>query len=371
METSSRIADFQNAVRNVPGLEWLVEMDVDDIDLHDLYDEETGHKVKGGRFYILSSTKQAIDWLLGLWKRYRAGEEIGDRLGKIKELFTYLLTVRRWDIRDRLRDTGILDIWREDYEAKKGTNSYIDFEIELHYYRTSNAKREQNSQEIRQKIESAGGTVGKIICIDDIAFHALKGKLPVASIGEVVRHNWDTAESFNNFPPVFNSEAVRYFRPTGQHIDGDNGIWEHPLQRELKPVKDKQPVLALLDGAPMLRHSMLDGRINLSDPDDCMSAYAPSTTKAWHCYGMFDVPWRFESTSSRRIVSLARRIYVRPVMKPNQQGNQRGDTYAENFQEDVIERAVREMFEGDESAAPGVRVINLSLGNTEQQVYLQ
>ena len=40
---------------------------------------------------------------------------------------------------------------------------------------------------------------------------------------------------------------------------------------------------------------------------------------------------------------------------------------SEHFQEDIIERAVREMFEGNDPAAPGVRVINLSLGNIQQQ----
>ena len=39
---------------------------------------------------------------------------------------------------------------------------------------------------------------------------------------------------------------------------------------------------------------------------------------------------------------------------------------AEFFQEDIIERAVRDMFDGENPSAPNVRVINLSLGNTEQ-----
>ena len=212
-KTAGRIADLQNAVSEFSGLEWLAEMDVDDIDLHDLYDEETGRKVKGGRFYILSSNRQATDRLLRLWNRYQANEQLEHGFAKFEKIFACLLTLRRWDIRDRLRDTGILEIWRADYEAKQGTSSYINFEIELHYYRINNEKREQNIQEIQQKIESAGGTIGQNICIDDIAFHAIKARLPVASIGEVVRHDWAGAESSDNFPPVFNSEAVRYFRP--------------------------------------------------------------------------------------------------------------------------------------------------------------
>ena len=61
METFCRIEGVQNAVSSVSGLKWLAEMDVDDIELHDLYDEQAGKQVKGGRFYISSSNKQATE----------------------------------------------------------------------------------------------------------------------------------------------------------------------------------------------------------------------------------------------------------------------------------------------------------------------
>ena len=363
METAGRIEDLQNAVNRVPGLEWLADMDVDDIELHKLYDQETAPKVKGGRFYILSSNKQATDSLLGLWNQYQAGKKLDTGLGIFKELFTYLLTLRRWNITDRLRDTGILDVWREEYQNKKGSASDMNFEIELHY-RTNEEKRNQNIQEIQRKIENAGGSTGQTICNEDIAFHALKATLPVAGIEQVVQHNWDALEPPDNFLPVFSSEEVRYFRPTGQHIDGDNRISEYPLQRALAPVDDQPPVLALLDGAPMLRHNLLDDRIKFFDPDDCMSAYAPSQQKhgtamaCLMCHGDLSRPQAAK-------MSLKRPIYARPVMQLNQQSG-REEIPANTFQEDIIERAVREIFEGDKPAAPGVRVINLSLGNTEQ-----
>ncbi len=141
METSSRIDGLQNAVRQVEGLEWLAEVDVDDIELYNLYDEETGKKVKGGRFYILSSNRQATDRLLGLWNQYKANEQFPYGLGRFKRVFSHLLALRRWDVRDRLRDTGILSRWKEEYQAKKGTRSEIEFEIELHYWRSEDKRR--------------------------------------------------------------------------------------------------------------------------------------------------------------------------------------------------------------------------------------
>ncbi len=362
METSSRIEGVQNVVRRVPGLEWLAEMDVDDIELHDLYDEQAGKQVKGGRFYILSSNKQATDRLLGLWKRYKEGKKPEYGFGKFEKLFQYLLTLRRWDVRDRVRDTGILKEWREEWENKKGTDSYLDFEIELYYHR-KNKDRDKKAQEVRQKIENAGGEIRRPICIDDIAFHALKATLPIASIEQVVTHNWDKAELSNNFLPIFNSEAVRLFRPTGQHVNVYGEVPEYSLQRELAPIEDRSPVLALLDGAPMLRHDMLDGRIIFSDPDDYMDGYAPSQQK--HGTAMASLICHGDlSQSQADPSSLTRMIYVRPVMQPNQQGKEM--IPSEYFQEDIIERAVREMFEGDSPEAPDVRVINLSIGNIDQ-----
>ncbi len=361
METSSRIDGLQNAVNKIPGLEWLAEMDVDDIELHDLYDEKTGKKIKGGRFYILSSNKQATDRLLGLWQRR---ETLKDGVGKFKEVFRYLITLRRWDRRDRLRDTGILDAWKEEYQIKKGTDSHVHFEIELHYSKDA-AKRNRRLNEIQIKVENTGGNVGKSICIEDIAFHALKASLPIGSIENVLEHNWDAVKPTDEFPPIFDSEAVRYFRPIGQQIDAEGELPEHPSNITLVPVEDKPPVLALLDGAPMLRHTCLDNRINFYDPEEYQRDYEPSQQK--HGTAMASLICHGDlSLSQTEIISLTRRIYVRPIMKPNPVN---GDEQIppERFQEDIIERAVREIFEGDAPAAPGVRVINLSLGNIQQQ----
>ena len=364
METSNRIDGLQNAINKISGLEWLAEMDVDDIELHDLYDEATQKKVKGGRFYLLASNRQATDRLLGLWHKHKAEQQIERGLGKFKEVFRYLITLRRWDIRDRLRETGILKAWKEEYQSKQGTNSFMDFEIELHYLKNE-VKRNKRLNEIKAKVENEGGSVGQSICIKDIAFHALKASLPVSGIEKVIKHNWDMTTPIDEFPPSFNSEAVRYFRPIGQHIDTKGELPEElSADIRLEPVEAKKPVLALLDGAPLLRHTFLNNRVVFSDPDNYRSAYEPSQQKhgtamaSLMCHGDLSQP-------QAEIKSLKHPIYVRPIMKPNQTGHE--EIPSDCFQEDIIQKAVRELFEGVDPVAPGVRVINLSLGNIEQQ----
>ncbi len=365
METSNRIEGLQNAVARIEGMEWLAEVDVDDIELHDLYDEETGKKVKGGRFYILSSNKQATDRLLGLWNQYKADTKFVHGLGKFQKVFSYLLTLRRWDVRDRLRDTGILDSWNAEYQLKIGTSSDIEFEIELHYWKRED-KRSSRFQEVVQEVESAGGSVGQSICMEAIAFHALKVTLPVNSIDKVMTHDWELDEPASEISPVFHSESVKYVRPIGQNIDAEGEPDERLLDIRVKPV-EKPPVLALLDGAPLLRHTLLDGRINFFDPDNYMDAYEPSLQK--HGTAMASLICHGDlSRRQAEIKSLRRPIYARPVMRPNPNPFTREERIPpENFQEDITERAVREMFEGESPAAPNVRVINFSLGNIDQR----
>ena len=367
METSSRIEGLQNAVLKIPGLEWLAEMDVDEIELHNLYDESTGKKVKGGRFYLMSSNQRATDRLLGLWKKYRSGKKFPYGLGIFKNIFSYLITLRRWDVRDRLRDTGILDLWKEEYELKKGTASFLDFEIELHYRKTEE-KRNKKLEDIQQKIVNAGGHTGQSAHIEDIAFHALKAQIPVSSLENMVNFDWEIAPPFVGLPPVFDNEAIRYIRPVGQQIESAGELPEYPVTKSPEPVKDLPPIIALLDGAPLLRHVQLDGRLEFSDPDNYLSDYEP--VQQMHGTAMASLICHGDLSRLRaENKSLRRPIYVRPVMKPDATGeNER--IPAERFQEDIIRIAIEEMFDRNIPAASQIRVINLSLGNTEQ-VYLQ
>jgi len=364
METSDRIEGLQNAVNRINGLEWLAEMDVDDIELHNLYDEETGQKIKGGRFYILSSNKQATDRLLGLWERHKSGKNLAYGLGRFERLFAHLITLRRWSVRDKFRDTGILGIWKEEYQIKRETNSPIDFEIELHYS-TNREKQNRNAEEIRQKVHDIDGTVGQTICMNDIAFHAMKVSMPAGSISQVVKHNWDSPELPDALPSVFGSEAVKYCRPIGQHIEAARELPNFVLDKTFASPTNNPPALALLDGVPLLRHAALDRRLIFYDPDNYTSSYEPSQQK--HGTAMASLICHGDlNRSSDEHTPLNRPLYVRPIMKPDSSFMDEEKIPAEVFQEDIVERAVRDMYEGESPEIRGIRVINLSLGNCDQ-----
>ena len=114
-----------------------------------------------------------------------------------------------------------------------------------------------------------------------------------------MKHDWNTGgpdgASPTVFHSIFNKTSIKYFRPIGQQIEAEGELLEQPLDSTgLAPTNDKPPVLALLDGAPMLRHNQLDGRIHFYDPDSYGESYEPSQQEARHRYGIADMPRRFK-----------------------------------------------------------------------------
>jgi len=74
-----------------------------------------------GRLLLVMSTKKALENLVSLWARYKKNPEMQFEhgLGKFKEAFKYLKDVRRWGPEDRIRETGVLESWRESLDCQQ------------------------------------------------------------------------------------------------------------------------------------------------------------------------------------------------------------------------------------------------------------
>ena len=151
---------------------------------------ESKNKGISGHLYLSMSNMQAIDELLSLWGQWDSGDKkLPCPYGKWVEIFKQVKTIRKWDIEDRLRDTGIIDYWKEEIELKKGTTSKILFEIEL-WYRKNDAKRAEVEEKIRDLIQSENGSIVTTCTINEISFHAVKAELPAESIKNVINSNY-------------------------------------------------------------------------------------------------------------------------------------------------------------------------------------
>ncbi len=429
LETVGRIEDFERAVRAIKGLEWLAEIDTDDIEpntdyyrkaqikkhffakriddidnaqsnkifdaflKNKLLDKEgyfleeqvqkfeshipqefSGYKDKickclmdarsesekktiSGRLFLSMSNRMAGEELVKLWNSWDVpGKKFKRGYTKWRDIFVHLKSLRWWGIEDRIRDTGIEDYWKEELEIKKGTASKIIFEIEL-WYQENELKRTKSQENIARLILQENGNIITTCIINEIRFHAIKASLPLTGIEKILNHK-DTQ--------LLKNDYIMFFRPSGQctvesYPDGDIADFRAGSV-------SAAPIVAVLDGYPLANHALLENRLIIDDPDDFGSSYQLNERK--HGTAMASLICHGELDANE--TPLNRPVYIRPIMKPDENWYEspRREIIPDNiFLEDIIERSVRKIFEGDRDgipAAPTVKIINLSIGDNSK-----
>ncbi len=349
IETRGRIEDFYRAAQAI-GMDWLGEIDLEDLAPDDdfwLADKNTGartDKPLDGRLYLGMTNQRAMSELLRLWALYCDNQELGHGNAKWRDLFDHARDIRRWGTRDRLRPE-VLAAWREAGEA-----SNVPFRLEL-WFDPNGVDQEAA---LRQAIRQASGEVLAVARIEAIRFHALKGRLPRAVAQAAITYAEGGEE--HALAALFRHHEVRYFLPEAQGVVSLAPEAEPGPVAELPPPEDLEPVVALLDGHPLAAHRWLDGRLRIHDPDDTLARYQPGDMR--HGTAMASLILHDELDAHAQ--PLARPIYCRPILEPDPGCPGREHIPETAFAEDRVHRAVVEMFEGQ--AAPGVRIVNLSLG---------
>ncbi len=361
IETVGSIENFANAIKRIDGLEWMGEIETDEIAPdEDFYDKGDAAKELSGRLYLVMTNQRALDEMLSLWQRYQNDRDMGfDRgLTRFRDVFLCLKDIRRWGVQDRIEETGVLDAWREDL-AHDGDRT-IRFEVELWLHGTE-VKRQQAREQVDALLRRRGGTVVDECIIPEIAYLALLAEMPASAAQEIiVQPDID----------LIKCDSVMFFRLVGQMATGkrpvEGELSDHEAEETAVPTGD--PIIAILDGIPLANHSLLADRLIIEDPDDYASAYT--------------VPDRTHGTAMASLIvhgdlsdgtpPLPRPVYVRPIMKPIPWIN---SSHLEKIPDDVlvvdlIHRAVLRMFEGEgggEPSAPRIRIINFSIGDLCRQ----
>ena len=360
-ETIGGIDKFANAVKRIDGLEWMGEIEIDEIiPNEEFYDKTKPDKDLSGRLYLVMTNQQALEQMLSLWRRYQENPttKFEHGLAKFRDVFLHLKSIRRWDIQDRLHETGIIDIWREELEYDTGR--VITFEAEL-WFRGGDEFRATSASHVTNLVQQAGGRILSQSVIEDIAYHGLLAELPTHAIRSIVES--PTTE-------LVKCENIMFFRPVGQMVVGDKspeGDVEIAQIEEMPPPTG-DPVVALFDGIPLANHRLLAGRLVVDDPDNWETDYAASE----RVHGSSMASLIVHGDLNQPLPPLSRPVYVRPIMKPqNALGTPRPERIPGNcLAVDLIHRAVKRLFEGDREegpAAPRVKVINLSIGDRAHQ----
>lgn len=366
-EIIGTVDNFYTAVQHTEGLEWIFDSESDpfapDDDFYQVNNAsgERSDAFLNGKLYCIMSNQQAMSQLLSLWQRHKDGEPDVFKQGftGLRDVFTNIKEIRKWDAKDRIAETHAVDYWRESLELDG--DSPVPFEIEL-FFRADAAKRNNATETIRQEIQSLSGHVIQECVIGEIFYHGILVELPRIAIEDLV----------NRYEEIELSQVddIMFFRPTCQSAfvsTTDSEIYT--TNEEGMPLPTGNAVVAVFDGMPMQNHRLLRGRVIIDDPDD----YATGYESKYRVHGTSMVSLAIYGDIKRKDSPISSPVYVRPILRPKQSGP---DTVTECVPDDslfidVLHRAVKRMMEGDgeeNATAPNTKIINLSIGDPVRQL---
>jgi hypothetical protein len=211
-------------------------------------------------------------------------------------------------------------------------------------------------------VAEAGGQFMNEAQLPEIDYHGALVDLPAG----VVRTTVDALNAGSD-TQLLRLTDVKYFSPMGQASISvlDDGEEVPPKNR---PLPSGSPVVAMLDGLPLANHAALQDRLRVDDPDDLAADYGVGEHRHGTAMASLIAHGEYDGNEA----ALPTPIYVRPVMVPGAPDihGRRLETFPKDeMPVDLVHRAVRRMFEADGATpaqAPGVKAINLSLGDRAQ-----
>jgi hypothetical protein len=337
-------------------MEWLAEVDEDIAADADFYRPDQREDLVSGRLYLIMANRAALDEMLRLWAAYQANPDqpFIRNFNKWLELFRRLRTLRLWNAEDRLRDTGLLENWRFEIENGRET---VSFEAEL-WFRGSEEARQRAKLEVEQAVRDAGGEVMQTATHVEIGYQGLLGSLPSASATQILEHR---------AVRLLQLDEIMFFRPAGQSIATPPDSVPIPFTGDTAGEDEAMgtPRLGLLDGLPLANHELLVGRLVVDDPQGWDQDY--QAAERAHGTAMASLIVRGDLSSLER--PLTRPLYVRPIMRPDPRDFRvpRSESIpSDQLTVDLLHSAVRRLYEGEGTTppvAPGIRVLNLSIGD--------
>jgi hypothetical protein len=251
------VEGLTQAAQQVPGLEWLAEMDLGDVDPDFGFRDEASPEQKlPCRLYAVMSNQQAMQHLVSLWNDWCNDPTARARrnFGPFKKIFVHLKDVRTWGVQDRLTETGLLDRWREDVEH--GVDP-VTFEVDL-WCRATSTRRQQAYEHLSSILRDAGGRSISQAAVPEILYHGVLAELPAGAVTETLDRILR-----QDYSQLLRCEDVMFFRPFGQArfrvTEPEEDLSGLPDSSRDQPDAADRPVVALLDGLPLVRHALSMG----------------------------------------------------------------------------------------------------------------
>jgi hypothetical protein len=361
-EIAGTVTDFLKALGKVKGLEFMAELETEFAADEDFAVQYTDATRKGqdkpdsnvpGRLYLAMPDLQALRELVSLWERWKDGQSLARGFAPIANLFSQLHDLRPWGPQDRI-PAETVDFWRE--ELALNPDRPVRTEVEL-WYRANGTRRQEATDAVRAMLTEAGGRIVHESVIENIAYHGLLVDIPSGYIQSLME-----LEAVK----LALADEVMFLRPQSVLSDPQDiealadGTLEaaQPTANLARP----QPIAALLDGMPVQAHSLLINRLIIDDPDNLEARSLVSQRQ----HGTAMASLILHGDRNEAGAALPRPLYVRPLMLINAQGIEQTDN--DRLIVDTIHRAVLRIkgTDAEEAAAPGVFLINLSMGDVRR-----
>lgn len=352
------VDDFLRATQRIDGLDFLAELQGEELDPDDEFHYEDEGDVSSRpvpqTLYMAMSDARAVSELVRLFGLWQEDESITfDRgLNPLKRVFGLLHTIRRWDAEDRVRETGLMQQWEEDVAVMGRGPARIEIEL---WYRTDATARASAQGDVTGVVTRAGGTVLATSQLSAIGYHALLAEIPYDQVARVLADGPAAIELLTSDSTMIVSPSMSMAFPSAEPQP------DAALQFDCA-LPSGPPRVALLDGLPLANHSALAGRLVIDDPDDRAAGY----TARGRNHGTAMASIIAHGDLSAPGPALKRPIYVRPLLEPHPFTPDDEITPRQELLVDLVHRAFRRMFEGDGNdgpAAGSVRVVNLSIGD--------
>lgn len=353
LETNGPVKDLYDSIMRTPGLEWLANEDLRDLPPdEDFFIRKSPDKRLSAQLYLILFNQQALDQLLSLWRLWCANKRLAKEHRHWPAVFRQLRDIRRWSVRDRLEETGVIEYWRERVAAGFET---VSVEIEM-WFRPG-ARRLRGEDRVRELVARAGGQVLASCAIPEIAYHALACKLRIDAVEQMLE---------NPEVELLQCDEIRFVRPSAQAgapVFAEDSDHEDEGAGRADELGD--PLVALLDGLPLENHQRLAGRLIVDDPDGWAETYPVAS----RCHGTAMASLILHGDLSAGDRPAQRRLYVRPILRPDSFRGRHELAPDDVPWVDLVHRAVRRIAVGEGSlppAARSVRVVNLSVGDPFQ-----
>lgn len=361
-DLAGTVDDFYRACEKVPGLEFLTEYAEDDVDPDDDFhvvvagDDERAPFVPRSLYLVMSNAQAAGELvrLFGLWQ-LDSGMAFGPGLTRFRYAFEQLRAIRRWGPEDRVRETGLLDSWREYLNLVGQSATRVPVELEL-WYRKDAATRAAAEAHLRSIVRMSGGEVAAQAQIPSIKYHALLVELPVKEVRTVLEKGSGSIRLLVSDEIMF----ANPHEPMSVSTSAEVRLSDRAVQADAAAPQER-PRIALLDGLPFQNHDLLAGRLDIDDPDGLESAYPVVSRR----HGTAMASLIIHGDLSAAGAPLERKLHVRPIMRPHDFYPTSEQVLSNYLFPDLLHRAIVRMQVGEngrEASAPSVRIVNLSIG---------